>query len=264
MGERKGFLDWIKYKWKVLSISDGHYFKFIWIAAIVISLLTVGISAGTISAKERKEKKAQIELEEKQKAEEAAAALASLNDAKEKEKARIAKEKEWMLVLVNANHTLPSDFRIECVVNANHTLPSDFRIDEFTELVNDHKVDKRIYPDLQKMFDDAREAGQSPSITASYMSPEDAKNVELPCALDHTTGLAIDITSSEGEEDVENMMKWFDENAAKYGFVIRYPDDKYSVTGVKNAKTHLRYVGKEAAAVMKQNGQCLEEYMESY
>ncbi len=248
MGERKGFLDWIKYKWKVLSISDGHYFKFIWIAAIVISLLTVGVSAGTISAKERKEKKAQIELEEKQKAEEAAAALASLNDAKEKEKARIAKEKEWMLVLVNANHTLPSDFRI----------------DEFTELVNDHKVDKRIYPDLQKMFDDAREAGQSPSITASYMSPEDAKNVELPCALDHTTGLAIDITSSEGEEDVENMMKWFDENAAKYGFVIRYPDDKYSVTGVKNAKTHLRYVGKEAAAAMKQNGQCLEEYMESY
>ena len=83
MGERKGFLDWIKYKWKVLSISDGHYFKFIWLAAIVISLLTVGVSAGTISAKERKEKKAQIELEEKQKAEEAAAALASLNDAKE-------------------------------------------------------------------------------------------------------------------------------------------------------------------------------------
>ncbi|HBZ03897.1 MAG TPA: hypothetical protein DEO83_08830 [Lachnospiraceae bacterium] len=248
MGERKGFLDWIKYKWKVLSVSDGHYFKFIWIVAITVSLLTVGLSAVIISSANRKEEKARIELEEQKKAEEAAAALASMNDAKEKEKARLAKEKEWMYVLVNGNHSLPDDFRI----------------DEFTELVNDHKVDKRIYPELQKMFDDAREAGQSPSITASYMSPEDAKSVEMPCALDHTTGLAIDITSSQGDEDVDNMMKWFEENSYKYGFVIRYPDDKYSVTGVKGAKTHLRYVGPEAANVMKQSGQCLEEYLESF
>ena len=60
------------------------------------------------------------------------------------------------------------------------------------------------------------------------------------------------------------MMKWFEENSYKYGFVIRYPDDKYSVTGVKAAKTHLRYVGPEAANVMKQSGQCLEEYLESF
>ncbi|SNU04530.1 LD-carboxypeptidase LdcB, LAS superfamily [Lachnospiraceae bacterium] len=247
MGEGKGFLEWVKYKWKVLSISDGHFFRFIWIVAISVSLLTVCISAGVINAGEKKQEKERIELEEKKKAEEAEAALASLNDAREKEKARIAKEKEWMLVLVNGNQGLPEDFKIN----------------EFTELVNDHKVDKRIYEELQKMFDDAREADQSPSITASYMSPEEAKEVGLACALDHTTGLSIDITSSEGEEDVDNMMKWFDENAAKYGFVIRYPEDKYSVTGVKGAKTHLRYVGKEAAAAMKEKGQCLEEYLES-
>ena len=91
MGERKGFLDWIKYKWKVLSVSDGHYFKFIWIVAITVSLLTVGLSAGIISSANRKEEKARIELEEQKKAEEAAAALASMNDAKEKE---ICQEKQ--------------------------------------------------------------------------------------------------------------------------------------------------------------------------
>ena len=153
------------------------------------------------------------------------------------------------------------------LVNANHTLPSDFRIDEFTELVNDHKVDKRIYPDLQKMFDDAREAGQSPSITASYMSPEDAKNVELPCALDHTTGLAIDITSPSMDWALSQDFaeypegQWLDEHCQDYGFILRYPKGKEDITGYGYEPWHFRYVGKDVAKEIMSKGITFEEYL---
>ena len=247
MNENKSFSEWLKYKMKVLSVSDGHFFRFIWITAIAISVATVLISAGVKVSAENKEKKAAIAAEEKRKAEEAEAALASLTEAKEKEKASKTNAISWMLIVVNLNNPLPDNFEIK----------------EFTDLVNGHKVDKRIYPDLQDMFDSARADGQTPSIVSSYITPEEAKAVALPCALEHSTGLCVDITSSQGEDNVEELMKWVAENGPKFGFIIRYPDDKYSITGVKDAKTHLRYVGKEAAQAMKESGQCLEEYVQS-
>ena len=119
-----------------------------------------------------------------------------------------------------------------------------------------------MYPDLQDMFDTAREKGVNPLITESYISPEDADG-ENSCELEHATGLAIDIVSKDGDDAFDSMMEWFSENAAQYGFIIRYPEDKYSITGVKDAKGHLRYVGPENAAAMKESGQCLEEFLEA-
>ncbi len=247
MEEKKGFVDWIKYKMKVLNVSDRHFFTFIWVVAIVISLLTVTISATVIASGEKREAKKIAEQEQAKKQAEEEAIIASLNDARA-QKASITDAESWKLVLVNLNHPLPDDFKI----------------DEFTDLVNGHKVDKRMYEDLQKMFDDARAQGQSPSITASYVTALEAGNIGSPCALDHTTGLSIDVTSADGETGQESLLKWFDEHAAEYGFIIRYPDDKYSVTGVKDAPNHLRYVGVDAAKAMKESGECLEEYLGSY
>ncbi len=247
MEEKKGFVDWIKYKMKVLSVSDRHFFTFIWVVAIAVSLLTVGISASVIASGEKKEaERIEQEAQAKKQAEEEAM-IASLNDARAR-KASITDAESWKLVLVNLNHPLPDGFKIN----------------EFTDLVNGHKVDKRMYEDLQRMFDDARAQGQNPSIAASYVDPMDTGSVGSPCALDHTTGLAIDVVSSAGEEDQENLIKWFDEHAADYGFIFRYPDDKYSITGVREAHNHLRYVGVDAAKEMKESGECLEEYLDSY
>ena len=52
------------------------------------------------------------------------------------------------------------------------------------------------------------------------------------------------------------------ENSHKYGFVLRYPKDKESITGIEYEPWHFRYVGKEHAKVMKENNFCLEEYVE--
>ena len=55
--------------------------------------------------------------------------------------------------------------------------------------------------------------------------------------------------------------KWLAENCWKYGFIIRYPEDKEDVTGYKYEPWHIRYLGKETAKKVYESGLCLEEYL---
>ncbi|MED5042087.1 D-alanyl-D-alanine carboxypeptidase family protein, partial [Geobacillus stearothermophilus] len=43
----------------------------------------------------------------------------------------------------------------------------------------------------------------------------------------------------------------------------RYPKGKEAVTGYKYEPWHLRYVGRKAAAVMKERGMTMEEYFQA-
>ncbi|MBP3379645.1 MAG: M15 family metallopeptidase [Ruminococcus sp.] len=54
---------------------------------------------------------------------------------------------------------------------------------------------------------------------------------------------------------------WIIENCHNYGFIVRYPAGKESVTGETFCPWHLRYVGEPHAAAMKQYNMCLEEYI---
>lgn len=54
---------------------------------------------------------------------------------------------------------------------------------------------------------------------------------------------------------------WFAENAAQYGFIVRYPEGKEGSTGEKPRAYTYRYVGAPHAVYMKDNGLCLEEYI---
>ena len=54
MNDNKGFFDWLKHRWKIISVSDTRFFRFIWIIAISVTLVTVLISAG-VTAKANKE-----------------------------------------------------------------------------------------------------------------------------------------------------------------------------------------------------------------
>lgn len=75
-----------------------------------------------------------------------------------------------------------------------------------------------------------------------------AKRVAIPGASEHQSGLAFDIAcfrkgkySDEIEDSLES--KWMDENAYKYGFILRYPKGKESITGYDYEPWHFRYVG---------------------
>ena len=58
--------------------------------------------------------------------------------------------------------------------------------------------------------------------------------------------------------------KWMEEHCAEYGFIVRYPEGKEQYYTLACHPGHFRYVGKEAAAYIMENGLCLEEFIELY
>ncbi|ENK1244547.1 M15 family metallopeptidase [Clostridium botulinum] len=93
------------------------------------------------------------------------------------------------------------------------------------------------------------------------------KYVAQPGSSEHQTGLAMDIVSTEYinlDEDFVNTKayKWLKENCYKYGFIIRYPEEKEYITGYKFEPWHIRYVGVEVATEIMNRGITLEEYLQ--
>ena len=73
---------------------------------------------------------------------------------------------------------------------------------------------------------------------------------------EHQLGLAVDINGA-----VYDIYLWLEENSWKYGFIFRYPAYKTDLTGVAGEVWHYRYVGREAAREIMEQGICLEEYL---
>ena len=184
------------------------------------------------------------------------------------------------------NTTTSSDWRL-LLVNSTHPLADDYSVD-LTELRNGQSVDTRILSDLQEMFDAARSEDIYPIVSDAYRTREDQqtlmddviKNYEdegysseeasskaeqviaKPGTSEHETGLAIDIAGDDDyDQDTDSVLEWMNSNAYKYGFILRYPSGKESVTGAEAENDHYRYVGKEAAKVIHDQGICLEEYL---
>ncbi|WP_298528101.1 D-alanyl-D-alanine carboxypeptidase family protein [uncultured Ruminococcus sp.] len=68
--------------------------------------------------------------------------------------------------------------------------------------------------------------------------------------------------SSSGYYSPRGDYAWLDENAAEYGFIVRFPEGKEELTGEHPRTQTYRYVGKPHSVYIKQNGLCLEEYIE--
>ncbi len=181
-------------------------------------------------------------------------------------------EHGWNLILVNSEYCIPDGYEVT-----------------YTKLSNGEKVDERIYPDLQKMFNDARARGLGLFVAEGYRSNakqqslldekiktyqsdgyirEDAeaqarKWVALPGTSEHQIGIAVDINADTDISKSEDVYKWLEKNSYKYGFILRYRADKTEITGINYEPWHFRYVGKDAAKEMYDKGLCLEEYIET-
>ena len=85
--------------------------------------------------------------------------------------------------------------------------------------------------------------------------------VALPGYSEHQTGLALDV-AARGYNVFKTSpeYKWMLENAYKYGFILRYPENKQNITGYKNETWHFRYVGIDAAKYIQENKITYEEY----
>ena len=90
---------------------------------------------------------------------------------------------------------------------------------------------------------------------------------------EHHTGLAIDISlkiDNKFLRDNGDLLKYDDEfkkihpYLKDFGFILRYPKGKESITGYSYEPWHIRYVGKIPAKIMSDNELCLEEYLNNY
>lgn len=96
-----------------------------------------------------------------------------------------------------------------------------------------------------------------------------ARTLALPGSSEHNTGLAVDIGRAEDNDVSDDFYRttesrWLCANAAKYGFILRYPRMKEHITGIDFEPWHYRYVGTEAAELITKSGVCLEEFLHFY
>lgn len=101
---------------------------------------------------------------------------------------------------------------------------------------------------------------------AIYDGAEDQSIASKPGFSDYHTGYSIDlnIVDEEGnglDFDGTGDYEWFEKNCYKYGFIVRFPEGKESLTGLDYRPWHFRYVGKPHAAYMNEKNLCLEEYL---
>lgn len=91
------------------------------------------------------------------------------------------------------------------------------------------------------------------------------KVTAVPGTSEHQYSASVDISTDGTCQNNFGELpagKWIAANSYKYGFIVRYPEDKKELTGINFEPWHLRYVGVEHATAIYEMGVCLEEYVE--
>ena len=182
--------------------------------------------------------------------------------------------REWNLILVNRDYILPDGYMPElapCITDDPDSLKLDYRVAphynemylaaledgiELTPVSGYRSVERQtrnFENKIQKYINDGYGKIEATQMAATIILP--------PGTSEHNAGLAMDICSLyESFEDTDEFA-WLSENAADYGFILRYPEDKQDITKIIYEPWHWRYVGIETAKEMKASGECLEEYL---
>ena len=188
-------------------------------------------------------------------------------------------------------HAFASNGQELILVNPWNFLPEDYTV-ELTDISDEHQIAAIAYDDYLEMMEACREAGMHPAVCSSYRtqayqedlfekrveryiedgySREEAtelagRSVAVPGTSEHQLGLAVDIVDNRNwnlDESQAEMptQQWLMENSWRYGWILRYPNEKSAITGIIYEPWHYRYVGREIAAEIYELGVCLEEYL---
>lgn len=187
-------------------------------------------------------------------------------------------EPENTLVLIKKGFILPKDYEPKDLVEPNIPIASDTK---------NRKLRKDAAKALEQMYQDAlkqdyhlvlnsgyRSYASQTKIYDEYFKKYDevtaAGLVAKPGSSEHQLGLGVDLTSQSVIDkkrlvfgDTEEY-KWVIKNAYKYGFILRYPKNRSSLTGTANEPWHFRYVGKKVAKIIYDNNWTLEDYILKY
>ncbi len=181
---------------------------------------------------------------------------------------------DWRMILVNRDYILPDGYKPK-LANAVDSGYGDIYLDErvapyYNEMykaaykdgihlvpISGYRSVERQERNFENKIDYYMDKGYS-----KVEATQKAATIILPPGTsEHNAGLAMDICSLEQNFEDTEEFEWLCENAADYGFILRYPEDKQDVTKIIYEPWHWRYVGVEAAKAMKASGECLEEYL---
>ena len=185
--------------------------------------------------------------------------------------------------LVNIDHLLSSDYVPENLVITDN---NENNFHNYKDASLKPMISADIMPYFAAMQNAALDAGLRKIIVDSgYRSfeyqkvvfdksvaekgiDETLRSVALPGSSEHQSGLAIDIAYMDNGVYIENTsdsdpeIKWLKENAYKFGFILRYPEEKEDVTGFKYEWWHYRFIGVEMATILYAENITLDEYHE--
>lgn len=167
------------------------------------------------------------------------------------------------VVVVNKSYGLPSNFAPNNLETINGYIKIvDYVKDAFNELRNDSlSIGLNIYASSGY-----RSYSDQNYIYNNYVSYDGKENADTYSARagfsEHQTGLAIDVNTIDSSFDGTDESNWLSDNCYKYGFIIRYPKGKDDITGYMYEPWHIRYVGKDFATKLYNDGNwiTLEEY----
>lgn len=184
------------------------------------------------------------------------------------------------------------DSQLLILVNKNHPVDKSHKPDDLVSLGHDeYRMRSEAAQAMTAMLDACKsETGKRPVLVSGYRSynrQSSTFNIRMnqrlsqgysydrayeivsyysapPGTSEHQTGLAMDISmdgtlTAKFANTVQG--KWLAENSWRFGYILRYTEEKSSLTMIGPESWHFRYVGTPHAQIMYDNNWCFEEYM---
>lgn len=191
----------------------------------------------------------------------------------------IVEDDSDMALLVNKFYALPEGYTPSDLVNVDaHACiqGSDYSCQDVSVI----QLRKEVYDAYLKWCDAAKEENIDIRAIAGYRTYEYQAGLwdynaatygeeyadeyyARPGQSEHNSGLSVDITFNDNnfnEIELHEGYDWILNNAHKYGFILRYPEEKVGITMYNYESWHFRYVGVDVATQCYENNWCLEEY----
>lgn len=181
---------------------------------------------------------------------------------------------DWNLKLVNKWNPLDKNYKQPLVTYLGDNKFDSRAIDKLKALVNAGKAYNirvaslyRTHELQTSLFERQVKREMAKGHSRSKAEELAATEVARPGTSEHNLGLAADFlferySSLETAYEKTEAYSWMLEHCADYGFILRFPKNKQSITGVIFEPWHYRYVGEQAAKEIMSRGITLEEYLQ--
>ena len=182
------------------------------------------------------------------------------------------------LFLVDREHPLPEGWeeQLDLVIFRN-SLGDEIRIDQETfdayERLRASLAREGVLVDVDSAYRSvAEQRALRERFLKKYGEAYTEAFVGLPGTSEHHTGMAVDLfLIVEGRAVVLNeelvlftdLWKRIHSQLPDFGFILRYPEGKESITNTGYEPWHIRYVGEKAAREMSSKGLTMEEYLKA-